>query len=528
MRASRLVLLLLLALPAAGLRAQEAPPASRMARITYLTTVTAYVDAGREDGLVPEAAVTVLRRGQEIGVLRVTDLSSRRAACRIERADLALEVGDSVRFTPVTDAPAPVAPVAVGPAPASARSSRARGGGSVHGRVGARLLFVKDATTGQTLVQPAMDVRVEGARLGGSPLGMVVDVRARYTSTGEPGGAPVNDGVARAYQAALVLQPVRSPLRVVLGRQMSPTLATIAFLDGVLVELRGRHVNGGVFGGVEPDPVTFGMSSAVRDVGGYLGLHSAAGTAGQWSVTLGGVGSYMRDGAPNREFAFAQGSFTSRRVTAYLAQEVDFYRSEKVALGEDPVSLTSTVGLLRWRVTDVFGVHAGYDSRRAARLFFDTVNPETTFDASARQGAWGGVSVGTGRFFASLDARTSLGGENGQGQGYTATAGFTSITRLAMAVRGRGTRYVNDRSNGWLGSLSWGMSPGDRLSLELNGGYRTEQVPAAGNAQANSWWVGGVMDVRLARPVYLMLSASHQAGELEANEQGYLSLSYRF
>ena len=86
----------LLAVPAFA-----APPAARAYRVTYLTSSTVYIDAGREDGLDVGARVEVVRTGEVIATLRVSDVSTHRAACAIETSTAACAVGDAIRFTPV-------------------------------------------------------------------------------------------------------------------------------------------------------------------------------------------------------------------------------------------------------------------------------------------------------------------------------------------------------------------------------------------------------------------------------------------
>ena len=95
-RAGLLACLAGLAAPAA---AQDSA-AVRTARITYVTSASAYVNAGRVDGLREGARVDVVRGGAQIGVLKVAFLASHRASCDIVSASVTLAVGDTVRFVP--------------------------------------------------------------------------------------------------------------------------------------------------------------------------------------------------------------------------------------------------------------------------------------------------------------------------------------------------------------------------------------------------------------------------------------------
>ncbi len=109
------VLVLLTGAPAA---AQEASPVSvpvqvgtsadagkrdaGTARITYLTSITAYVDVGVSDGLAAGARLEVVRDGQVVAVLTCTDIATHRAACKSSTPTTELKVGDVVRYKPGT------------------------------------------------------------------------------------------------------------------------------------------------------------------------------------------------------------------------------------------------------------------------------------------------------------------------------------------------------------------------------------------------------------------------------------------
>lgn len=514
--------LLALGLVLAPARQGQDTVAPRTARVTYLTSATAYLDAGRDEGLAVGARLTVRRTGTAIGELVVTDLSTHRAAASIARADVPLVVGDSAWYLPAAGAP----PEAVASAPTA---TRRRGTLPVHGRVGVRYLYSRGVDGLRTLSQPALDLRLDGAAMGGTPIGVSVDVRARWTNSGGAGVVTTSDELARVYQATLFYDRAGGPVRAVIGRQMSPTLATVSFLDGVLLEARGRSWSVGVLGGTEPDPVTFGWSGSVRDVGGYAQWRSRPGTSRRWTASVGAMGSYT-EGHANREFAFVQAGYTDARLTAFLAQEVDYYRPWKVAAGEpSAISPTSTYANVRVRVLDALSVAAGYDNRRNVRLFRDAVSPETEFDDAFRRGAWGSILLRPARrLLLGFEGRTSGGGEAGNADAYSLTAGTTGLGRMALSLRGRGTRYRSASADGWLASLALGAVPTARVSLELNGGLRSDRNPANDPPTSQLWWVGGYVDIALRRSLYLTLSGTHEQGGLDANDQAYGALSYRF
>jgi len=150
----RLGLYLLLCAFARTAHAQDST-AARPVRITYLTTASAYVDAGREDGLEEGDSLRVVRTGTQVGLLRVPYLSSHQASCEILSDPEAILVGDTLTVTRRVAATAPAsggqttAVAARRPSPTRDRNT------GLHGRFGVRYLGVwrKDGVGGR-LSQP--------------------------------------------------------------------------------------------------------------------------------------------------------------------------------------------------------------------------------------------------------------------------------------------------------------------------------------------------------------------------------------
>jgi hypothetical protein len=514
--AGMLACLALLAIP---LRAQDSTRV-RTARVTYLTSVSAYIDAGREAGLREGGLVQVMRGGAVIGVLKVTFLASRQASCDIVSQATSIVVGDSVRFT------AAAAPrdstVAARPAAVQTGVSRR----SLRGNAGAHYLAVGQGA-GSGFTQPSLDLRLEGRPVPDGPIGLAVDIRARRTVSTLAGGTAV-DGHARAYQLAMSWNPPSSRGRITLGRQLSPSLAVVGVFDGVLAELNAPQWSAGVFSGTQPDPLSLGFATAILEGGGYVQRRSRPGARQQWSTTLGLSGSYQNAHA-NREFAFLQASFSSGRFGSYVSQEIDYYRWWKRTPGMAAISPTSTFATARYRASSALEVHAGFDNRRNVLLYRDFVNPVTTFDDAFRQGVWAGAALRWGRRYSvGVDARQSSGGPAGRANSYTLSIGADRVTRLALGVRARSSYFHSQQVSGWLNSLAVAFDPGSRLHLELSGGARTEHDPLAIAPTPSVLWGGLDLDVNVARAWYLLLSGITEHGGADGTSQVYGGLSTRF
>lgn len=519
------VLLLVLLVVATDDLASQAKPPSGRARITYLTSTTAYLDAGREDGLTEGMTVHVVRGGVPIGSLKVLYLASHRASCELVAADSALAVGDTATFHPAVKA---AAPRATGDQAGQATPRKPTLSASrVRGRVGLRYLMVRPLE-GRGFTQPAADFRLDGPSLGGSPVGVVIDARARQTYRQTPTGSTTKEARTSLYQAAVTVRSPGGP-RLTVGRQYLPTVSSVSLFDGALAEYQHSRFGVGAFAGSEPEPVTMGYSSDFRDFGLFVEGRNAPGAATRWSVGGGVVGSY-RSGVVNREFGFLQGFLATPRVSLFVAQEVDLNRDWKADAGEPTLSLTSTFVTLSARPSNWLTLQGGLDNRRNVRLYRDLENPEVLFDDAFRQGVWGGAALTIGRHGRlGGDARMTLGGADSSTR-TRAINGYAAVERITAAnlsLRARVNRYSAVLRQGWLFSVGAGLRPTPWLGLEATGGRRTETVPSEPAARMTDWY-GLDLDVGLGRRTYFLLSGSRERGPFAAGDQVYASLSYRF
>lgn len=258
-------LLAVVALATAAAAQSAGAPARAM--VTYLSGTTAYLDAGRDHGLVEGLVVTVIRNGVALVDLTVTDLASRRAACAVPAASVGVVVvGDTVEFIPAARrAPEPEAD-------APGVGSRRPPGSSLRfrGRLGLRYLALRPTRGAGGFTQPALDLRLDLSRADRGGPGASVDIRARQTYVTRADGSTTRDARTSVYQAALSLRIPDRPWRLALGRQYLAPVSSISLFDGLLVEAQGRRLGAGLFAGSEPDQATMGYSAEVRDYGGFV------------------------------------------------------------------------------------------------------------------------------------------------------------------------------------------------------------------------------------------------------------------
>jgi hypothetical protein len=512
--------------------------------VTFVSGAEIYVGAGRQAGLVEGSELDVVRRDSVISTLRVKYVASQQSSCEVIRGANDVAVGDMVRFiarpvVALTRTPATVA---------RPRRPRRLSGPGIHGRVGLRYLRATSATDsagsasgGAGFNQPSFDVRVNGLGIGGTPIGLALDLRTRRTVTSSAGQPNHVDGRTRVYQAAIFWGGPGAGLRAVAGRQYLTAVTSISMFDGGLLERNGSHVTVGAFGGFEPDAFTLGLSPDIQDYGGYLQFHSRPGTAAPWSLTVGGVGSYQASQA-NREFGFMQASIYNRYFSFYGLQEVDYYPPWKVQLGEKRFSFTSQYASVLLRPSRWVSFNGSYDKRRSVRLYRDTQNPETAFDDAYRQGYGGGIQLTGRKVRLGGDWRRSTGGTAGGANSYTGTFGLDQFTPLKLGLSARATWYQNQndstfnnpgakRTSGQLYSGRLGFAVANAVHVDFNGGLRREDNPNTATLQQSTWY-GMDLDVSLARAWFVSFSGLRQKDPANpgtiVTTQLYASVTWRF
>ena len=198
--------------------------------ITFMSGTDIYVGAGRQEGLTEGAELSVVRRDSVVSTLRVKVVSSHQSSCEVIRGANDIAVGDVVRFFP-----APAGGTGTSAMVGRRRGPRRLSGPGIHGRLGARYLRATSTAdssgkeTGSTgFVQPSFDFRLNGLRIGGTPIGLAADLRTRRTvasSTGQPNRV---DGKTRIYQAAISWGAPGEGFRTVVGRQYLTAVTSVS------------------------------------------------------------------------------------------------------------------------------------------------------------------------------------------------------------------------------------------------------------------------------------------------------------
>lgn len=509
-----------------SLRAQSARDtlAPGRAFITAVTQGMVYIGAGRIQGLKEGLLVQVPRLGTK-GQLHVAFLSSRSAALTLDSLSVLPAVGDTVAFVPSYDH----ATKSVTAGGGSSSRSRSRGQ-HLRGRIGLRYLGTYDQGSKFQTRQPGLELLLDGPLGPGVPVGLSVDIRSRRSITYRPDQPAASTQIMGVYQSAVRLQSPNGPLRAVLGRQYAPTLAGVGLFDGVLIDLQKSKWATGVMAGLAPEPGSMAVSSEIRQFGAYFQGRTVVGKPVRVTVTGGAMGSYDR-AELNREFAFFQGTVSSRYGSAVVLQEIDINRGWKLAAGEPRLSLTSAYASANLNPTQWFSLSGGFDSRRNVRLYRDLLTPEDVFDDRLRVGYWGGANLTIARKLrlgGDMRVRTVSGTDSLKTTAYSGYASVDRLTPLGLGFRLRGTWYdTPGRGQGRLMVGSVRLAPTSIGALEFSLG--TRQEPAV--RTDDRFWSGVDAEVFLRRSWFGLVNFTKEWGRdhlTPTTELLYAGLSYRF
>ena len=213
---------------------------AEMAQMTYVTSKSFYLDAGQAAGLAVGSEVEVVREDAVVATGRVTEVTNKRAICEWTDPAFTPVVGDAVRFTAVEHTAAVVT---------------GSGGPNwfdrmgLHGRIGLQTLHIRDRSDfGSDFDRPALNVRLRGQRIGGTPVGTEIDVRAAAIRQSRDGDADTSSR-SRIYRLNFFGGDPARGWNVNVGRQFAPSLSVIHLFDGVRAEYAGRSWSAGLLAG---------------------------------------------------------------------------------------------------------------------------------------------------------------------------------------------------------------------------------------------------------------------------------------
>ncbi len=402
MRTPNFLLLALLAVMSFKLQAQTERTIG--VAVSYISSGSIYLNAGREKGFAQGDTVTLVHGSQVRARGVIIAVSSSSSAVHLlvpstGQGSNSIVVGDSAYVTKVvalqvSDPTLQAAPPARQSEVAQERIVRSAGEPSnniISGRVALQYAQAGFSGAAPDFSQPSVYTRLNISRLFGTGMNFSFFARTYENAslrTYEDGGRYR----FRLYDFTLSYDDVHAVVGWSAGRVTSVFMGGLGQIDGAQVYMRAGAFSVGVLAGFQPDYRTSSLDTHQQK--GALFAHY--GWEGQqysrWDATV-AYGRQLYNGKLDRDFLYVQN-------TARLGLDLFLYQSTEIDLHvmEDGVPttkfrLTNTYATVSYVPLSWLSASAGFDATRNIYLLESMKSlPDSLFDHALREGYRGSVS----------------------------------------------------------------------------------------------------------------------------------------
>jgi len=539
----------LLALALAALLPTSAAAAERPISVSYVSSSSVYLDAGRADGIGLADRLRVVRRGDTVALLEVDFVAEHSSSCRIVESHGEIRTGDRAVRSPDADsgpqpAPAPATtPELDAPAPAPVpvviqtdepagyyRRPRTRTSGVV--TLGFRSF---DPGFGRSSTESLGRLSLRLREIGGRPWSLRVRGRAReIRRDGYGPSVEERQRSDRLYELSLAYDPPEGRFAFRLGRLSTGGFSSLGYLDGVLGEIRlGSLFAIGAFGGLRPDLTEFDLGSAGEKYGAYVRFATRRdGDAPYAEVLLGGASERAEGGDISRDYVTLESRFGSgSRWWLFQRAEIDLNRGWRREQTGSSSQVTNAALSGSVRLGRALRATVSYDQRRNYLTWENRpVLPEEVFTRFFREG---------GRVALEWQARgwsASLGGglERARDVDDPTTSAFLSVLKggafgRPLLLGGDLSWYQGGVAEGYVASLRarWSFRAGHDLALTV-GGSETSLVEATLGPSRSNQWVRVSGTLQLPFRIFLFGEYELSTGDDLEGSRATLEAGYRF
>lgn len=401
--------------------------------VTYISSGSVYLGAGREKGLAQGDTVRFQRGGLLRGMGVIISVSSSSSAAHLlndekGEATKSIAVGDSAFVTKVIAIPGAEPPrqgtSAVTSPASNAQTTRSKipegpSDNILSGRVA--LQYAQAGMPGQApdFSQPSLYSRVNVGRLFGTGVNLSFFARTYRNSA-----ARAYEGRTRfrLYDFSLSYDDPQAAVGGSVGRITSAFMGGLGQIDGAQFYVRSGGFAAGVLAGFQPDYRTSALSSQQQKGALFVHYGWEGEQFSRWDATI-AYGSQLYSGKLDRDFLYIQN--TARLGTdlfLYQSSEVDLHVM-KDGVRKNKFQLTNAYATLSYIPLSWLSASVGFDATRNIFLLESMKTfPDTLFDRTLKEGYRGSLAVrlpfnvmltGTGRYrpASGLERRTrSIGG----------------------------------------------------------------------------------------------------------------------
>ncbi|MCB1007413.1 MAG: hypothetical protein KDB94_00825 [Acidobacteria bacterium] len=534
------------ALLLAAVLASSLPAAERSISVSYVSSSSVYLDAGRADGLDLADRLRVVRRGETVALLEVDFVAEHSASCRVLEAHGEVRSGDRVILTASPESEnAPSVEAALAPTPEPApipvviqtddptsyyRRPRTRVSGVVS--LGFRS-FDPGFGRSSTENQGRLSLRLRD--IGGRPWSLRVRGRAReIRRDGYGASVATSQRSDRLYELSLAYDPPEGRFAFRFGRLSTGGFSSLGYLDGALGEIRlGRLFAIGAFGGLRPDLTEIDLGSAGEKYGAYVRFATRReGDAPYAEVVVGGASERSKGGEISRDFVTLESRFgAGSRWWIFQRAEIDLNRGWRREETGSSSQVTNAALSGSLRLSRSLRATLSYDQRRSYLTWENRpVLPEEVFTRLFREG---------GRLALEWQSRgwsASLGGGQERARDIDDPTASAFLSLLKGGAFGRPLLLGGDLSwyqggvvEGYVASLRarWSFRAGHDVALTI-GGSETSMVEATLGPSRSNQWVRLSGTLQLPFRIFLFGEYELSTGDDLDGSRATLEAGYRF
>lgn len=363
------------------------------AEITYVSSEAIYINVGTNHGLVIGDSLAVVRSGDTLIWLRITNISSKSAATAPTSADHSIKAGDNVVFQVSDNVEDTDSVISVKEVKSLTKQHDESTENKLRGTVTLEQMIHRDQTgSGRHWYQPGVGIRLRLDNIGGRGIKFSMRHRTRlyHRSRTVRAGQASDDWTHRLSEFSFVSDHDRSIWGV--GRIAVPQVRGMGYIDGAfLVRPISERWQAGIAIGASPRYTDSGFDFDRRKAGLFVAYE-----VGQYDSRLlnlsAALSSEYRGNTISRDFVYLQSIFSSaRKLYLYQSAEFDINRSWRYTTTGHRFKLTNYFGSARVKVTKNLNVRLSYDTRSAIRYFDSREIADSLFDDRSRYGLRGSV-----------------------------------------------------------------------------------------------------------------------------------------
>ena len=503
------------------------------AKVTYISSGTVYVSAGRSSGLKDSLLVYVVAGKDTAATMKVFAVSSKSSACTVLNSKREIVVGDNVAGTVPRPEDKDVA--ALFPADTASgekiearrstlpKSAETRGL-VAQGRVSLQYYTALFDNSAYNLSQPGLIVSM---RVASRDLPLTMEMYGNLRSVSRGGMNPFSSNASnesRIYRLSLEYDDQANV--VTFGRILSFYAPSIGSIDGVQYARRfGNFIAGGSIG-FQPTFSQQGISTETKKMSLFARYEKRE--FYDLSVITAYARTYVSSQLDREAVSLGLNAYSSGGLSIYGYSDIDLRTKNGDQLTLSP-TVSSALFMVNYRLADFVTVGVGVDASRPVYLL-TSIQPfaDSLVDRKMRSGATLSLNLYLANGLGIYNSYTPRSFDVGFGKEYTNYSSVYWSNVLSTGVMARGTYTMT--SNGFTTSRGYGVNlQRNILGVDITARYQRSKYNILQLNESNqSETFGADMMVLLSSRLSWIMSYDGVSGYGSKMNSLFTELSWRF